>query len=217
MRAVFLILLLLDAPPQDSTILKDCFLNYKLTCASCVKTSSINWPKYWATLVSASLIEDFMDFSICSSSVCMHLKRKRKERSEGKKMQQTTIGLSSWLSWGLWGYNQNSAVQKDTGFVPLATYQTLVKALSTHSKYTKGQQWTLMNNLGITMYFTDHRPIFAAVAVSLYQCNSAIFPLMLIVTVTLGCLHFNCSCVYPSIFHDQRSAFNNFHFLMIAG
>lgn len=35
-------------------------------------------------MVSVSLIQDFMDFSACSSSVCMHLKRMRKERDEEK-------------------------------------------------------------------------------------------------------------------------------------
>lgn len=76
---------LMDTCPQDSIILEDLFglrffFCYKLTCASCVKTSSINWPKYWATVVSVSLTQDFMDFSISSSSVCKHLKRKRWER-----------------------------------------------------------------------------------------------------------------------------------------
>ena len=60
------------------------FLYCRLTWASCVKTSSINWPKYWATVVSVSLIQDFIDLSICSSSICMHLKQKREGSNEGK-------------------------------------------------------------------------------------------------------------------------------------
>lgn len=103
------------------------------------------------------------------------------------------------------GYNWNSAIHKD--FVSLASFQTSIKALSTQSKYTmKG--WTLLNNFGIPLYLTECRLNFAADAVCLYSV--ALLFSFYIDSFILGCLHFNCCCAYPPIFHNQY--FSNFHF-----